>query len=69
MKKIRGIDCKEFKVQAGRSIVCKKSNKEMFTIHKDEGFSPTEADAMAYYVVDVLNAKKNFKRYYGKYMK
>jgi len=69
MKKIQGSDCKEFKVQAGRSIVCKKNNKELFIIRKDEGFSPTEADAMAHYIVDTLNAKKDFKRYYKNYMR
>lgn len=69
MKKTQGSDCKEFVVQAGRMIVCKKTNKDLFIIQKDEGFRPTEADAMAHYIVDVLNAKKDFKKYYKKYMK
>lgn len=67
MKKIKGSDCKEF-VLSGRTLVCKKTEKELVYIERNEGFTPTEADAMAHYLVDVLNKKKDFKRYYTKYM-
>jgi len=68
MKKIKGIDCKEFEL-SGRTLVCKKTGKELVYVERNEGFTPTEADAMAHYLVDVLNKKKDFKRYYTKYMK
>lgn len=61
--------CKKYKVTAGRTIICKDTGKEVFSIDKEEGFSPTEADAMCHYIVDVLNKKKDFDSYYKKYMK
>lgn len=74
--------CKGFRLTPGRVIVCsnKKINsnqtsfkgsdeKEIFSINKLEGFSPTEADAMAHYLVDKLNKKNDFGKYYKEYMK
>ena len=64
--------CEKFKLTAGRVIVCQrgeKKGKELFTVHKEDGFSPTQADAMAHYIVNALNRKKDFDRYYKKYMK
>jgi len=61
--------CKSYKVIAGRTIVCKDTGKEVFSINKEEGFSPTEADAMVHYLVDVLNKKKDFGSFYKKYMR
>uniref|UniRef100_A0A6M3MBQ4 Uncharacterized protein n=1 Tax=viral metagenome TaxID=1070528 RepID=A0A6M3MBQ4_9ZZZZ len=61
--------CKKYEVTAGRTIICKDTGKEVLSITKEEGFSPTEADAMVHYVVDVLNKKKDFASYYKKYMK
>ena len=61
--------CKKYKVTAGRIIVCKDTGKEVFSIDKEEGFSPTEADAMARYIVDLLNKKKDFQKFYKKHIK
>ena len=61
--------CKTFKVTAGRTIICKETGKEVFSIRKEEGFSPTEADAMCRYIVKTLNKKKDFENFYKKYMK
>jgi len=61
--------CKRYGVTAGRTIICKDTGKEVFSIDKEKGFSPTEADAMARYIVDVLNKRKDFAKYYKKYMK
>ena len=61
--------CKNFAIEPGRAIVCRDNNKKLFRIKKEEDFSPTEADAMSHYVVDTLNKKHDFKRYYKKYMK
>jgi len=61
--------CKSYKVTAGRVIICKDTGKEVFSIDKETGFSPTEADAMAHYIVNLLNKKKDFKSFYKKYMK
>ena len=59
--------CEKFKVTAGRIITCVDGDTELFGISK-ETCSPTEADAMAHYIVDMLNKKKDFKQYYDKYM-
>ena len=61
--------CKRYKVTAGRTIICKDTGKEVLSMTKEKGFSPTEADAMVHYLVDVLNKKKDFGSYYKKYMK
>lgn len=61
--------CKQYKVDAGRVVVCKETGKELFHIGKEEGFSPTEADAMCHYIVNLLNKKKDFKKFYEKYMR
>ena len=68
MAETSGHHCANFKLMAGRTIVCADSNKELFSITR-EGFSPTEADAMAYYIVDVLNRGKDFRKFYHNYMK
>lgn len=60
--------CKKFKVDTGRAVVCVSDGIELFGITR-EACSPTEADAMTHYIVDVLNAKKDFKKYYEKYMR
>jgi len=67
MEENPGSDCNEFEL-SGRVIVCKKTGKELAYIQKEMGFTPTEADAMAHYVVEVLNKKKDFKKYYANYM-
>ena len=63
--------CNSYGIEPGRAIVCKDAGRGrgLFSICKDEGFSPTEADAMAHYIADTLNKKKDFDRYYRKYMK
>ena len=60
--------CKNYGIDPGRAIVCRDNNKELFSIRKGEGFSPTEADAMSRYIADNLNKKHDFKKYYLKYM-
>ena len=60
--------CKKFKVIAGRGIACADSEKELFGITR-ESCTPTEADAMAWYIVDTLNKRRDFKDYYEKYMR
>lgn len=65
-------ECKEYEVTSGRTIVCKDTKKELFRIQKLDGFSPTQADAMAHYiVVDLLNGRRagSFENYYKDYMK
>lgn len=61
--------CRRYKVTAGRTIICEDTGKEVFSIRKEKGFSPTEADAMAHYIVNLLNRGKGFPKYYKKYMK
>ena len=61
--------CKKYKVTAGRTIICEDTGKEVFSVTREEGFSPTEADALCHYIVDNLNKKKDFSSYYKKYMK
>lgn len=63
--------CKKYK-RDGRVIVCeegKYKSQELAYIQKEAGFSPTEADALADYLVDKLNTHKDFDKYYRKYMK
>lgn len=60
---------RKYKVTPGRVIICKDTGKEIFSIKKQEGFSPTEADAMTHYIVNILNKKKDFSSFYKKYMK
>ena len=69
MAKKKGIECKKFKVTAGRTIICKDTGKDVFSLTREEGFSPTEADAMCHYIVKVLNKNKKFPAFYKKYMK
>lgn len=66
--KIEGKRCSRFKVEAGRTIICDDTGKEVFSIRKEEGFSPTEADAMCRYIVNMLNKKKDFSKFYESYM-
>ena len=61
--------CRKYKVIPGRVIICKDTGKEVFSIKKQEGFSPTEADAMTHYIVNILNKEKDFGSFYKKYMK
>lgn len=61
-------DCKEFVLYAGRVIGCKGSDY-YFSISSDEGASYIEIDAMAHYVVDMLNKRKDFKKFYEEYMR
>jgi len=61
--------CNRYGLDPGRAIVCRDDARELFTVHKEQGMSPTEADAMARYIVDNLNKKKDFDKYYKKYMK
>jgi hypothetical protein len=61
--------CPTYKLSAGRVIICEDTGKEVFSIHRLDGFSPTEADALAHYVVNVLNKKKDFTSFYKKYMR
>jgi len=68
-KKKIGAKCKKYKVTAGKVIVCKDTGEEVFGITRWDGFSPTEADAMAHFIVDILNKKGGFSSYYKKYMK
>jgi hypothetical protein len=68
MPKKKGKSCRKFKVTAGRTIICEDTGKEVFTVRKEEGFSPTEADALCHYIVKILN-KKEFGAFYKKYMK
>jgi hypothetical protein len=57
---------KKYQVEAGRTIT--EYGQEIFSIHKEEGFSPTEADAMAHFIVNELNKKDDFGRYHRKYL-
>jgi hypothetical protein len=57
---------KKYGVEAGRVVT--KYGQEVFSIRKEEGFSPTEADAMAHYVADELNKKDDFERYHRKHL-
>jgi hypothetical protein len=67
MSEEKGSDCNHFEL-SGRVIICTKTGKELAYIQKEDGFTPTEADAMAHYLVDALNFEKDFKKYYKKYM-
>jgi hypothetical protein len=68
VKKYKRITCNRFKKEAGRTIICADTGKEVFHIAKEEGFSPTEADAMTDYIVKMLNENKDFRKFYKKYM-
>lgn len=63
------IGCKKYKVIAGRTIICKDNGKEVVSIVREKGFSPTEADAVTRYLVNKLNKNKDFDSFYKKYMK
>jgi len=43
----------EWTLDAGRTIL--RNGKEAFCIHKEAGMRPTEADALAKLIVDILN--------------
>lgn len=59
----------KYKVGVGRTIYAEKGDgKELFSINTEEGYSPTETDAMAHYLADKLNKDKDFPKYYKKYM-
>ena len=69
MTKKKTVECKRFEVTPGRIVVCVDTGKEVFSIRKQEGFSPTEASAMTHYIVELLNKNKKFHAFYKKYMK
>jgi len=75
------ITCKKFAVGSviSRSIVCvddyppgmvppqhPPGNTELFSIEKGT-CTNLEADAMLFYIVELLNEKRNFKNHYEKY--
>jgi len=57
---------KKYEVRAGRVVT--EYGKEVFSIHKEQGFSPTQADAMAHFVADELNKKDNFDKFHRRYL-
>jgi len=61
--------CDEYSVKPGRVIVCKETDEELFTVHRNSGLSPSEADAMAHYIASSLNERKDFNSYYKQYMR
>ena len=63
------LNCKKYKVIAGRLLTCADNGTEFFSISRKNGLDITEADAMAHYIEDVLNERKDFKKYYEKYMR
>lgn len=71
--------CEKYGLITGRVIVCRvnaeginsgiNEGKALFSIDKEEGFSPTQADAIAHYIVEKLNEGKDFDKYHEKYLK
>jgi len=67
MENKKGIqNCDKYTLIAGRIIAC--GDTELFGISREPSCSPTEADAMAHYIVDTLNKRKDFKQFYDNYM-